>query len=69
MSRISVQDNKTAPRIKYVPAVGPRLKKLLLVVFGLFAVLAVNSVYLAAVTSLERLTGLTYQNYFYHGGP
>ncbi len=65
MSRIGVQDNTTAQRIKYVPAVGPRLKKLLLVVFGLFAVLVVNSVYLVAVTSLEWMTGRTYQNYFY----
>ena len=30
-------------RRRYVPAVGPRLRKLLAVVFGLFALLAVNS--------------------------
>ena len=65
MSRISGQDITAAQRIKYVPAVGPRLKKLLLVVFGLFAVLVVNSVYLAAVTSLEWFTSRTYQNSFY----
>ena len=50
---------------KYVPAVGPRLKKLLAVVFGLFALLAVNSSYLVSVTVFEALTGETYQNWFY----
>ncbi len=52
-------------RIRYVPAVGPRLKKLLFVVFGLFALLSVNSVYLASVTFAEWVAGQTYQNYFY----
>jgi tetratricopeptide (TPR) repeat protein len=53
------------PRKRYVPAVGPRLKQLLLVVFGLFALLAINSVYLSSITVLEWVTGLAYQNYFY----
>ncbi len=52
-------------RKKYVPAVGPRLKRLLFVVFGLFALLAVNSFYLASVTLLEWGTGQVYQNWFY----
>lgn len=55
----------SAPRRKYVPAVGPRLKRLLAVVFGLFALLCVNSVYLAAITLLEWNSGTTYQNWFY----
>ncbi|MCH7925067.1 MAG: tetratricopeptide repeat protein [Planctomycetes bacterium] len=56
----------TAPkRVRYVPAVGPRLKILLTVVFALFALLSVNSVYLASVTVLEWFTANTYQNYFY----
>ena len=39
------------PRSKrYVPVVGPGLKKVLAVVFGLFALLTVNSVYLVSVT-------------------
>ena len=50
---------------KYVPAVGPRLKKLLAVVLGLFAILAVNSSYLISVTVFESFTGETYQNWFY----
>lgn len=50
---------------RYVPAVGPRLKKWLAVVFGLFALLAVNSTYLASITALESATGKTYQNWFY----
>jgi hypothetical protein len=49
----------------YVPAVGPRLRKVLAVVFGLFALLSVNSVYLVAVRVLEASTGRTYQNWFY----
>jgi hypothetical protein len=52
-------------RRKYLPAVGPRLEKLLAVLFGLFALLAVNATYLAGVTFLEWMTGTTYQNWFY----
>jgi tetratricopeptide (TPR) repeat protein len=52
-------------RRRYVPAVGPNLKKVLFVVFGLFALLAVNSTYLLGVTVLERATGNLYQNWFY----
>ena len=53
-----------APRA-YIPAVGPRLRRLLYVVFGLFALLAVNSVYLVGITFREWLSGQTFQNYFY----
>src|SRR5688500_11168241 len=55
----------TPPRRRYVPAVGPRLARLLFVVFGLFALLAVNSVYLVAVRLLEGATEKVYQNWFY----
>ncbi|MCA9284440.1 MAG: tetratricopeptide repeat protein [Phycisphaerales bacterium] len=58
-----MRDSKS-PR-KYVPVVGPRLKVLLALVFGLFALLSVNSAYLAGITLLEWLRGATYQNYFY----
>jgi tetratricopeptide (TPR) repeat protein len=50
---------------RYVPAVGPRLKKLLAVVFGLFALLTVNSVYLSSISLAEAATGQVYQNWFY----
>ncbi|MEE2776569.1 MAG: multiheme c-type cytochrome [Acidobacteriota bacterium] len=50
---------------RYVPAVGPRLKKLLFVVLGLFSLLAVNSAYMVGVSILESVTGQTYQNWFY----
>ncbi len=53
------------PRIRYVPAVGPRLRKLLLVVFVLFALLAVDSVYLGTITWFEWWSGNTLQDYFY----
>ena len=48
-------------RRRYVAAVGPRLGKLLAVVFALFSILAVNSFYLASVT----LLGVRFQNWFY----
>jgi len=56
------------PRQKYVRAVGPRLRILLLFIFGLVALLAANSVYLSAITFLEWLRrdpNVTYQNWFY----
>ena len=52
-------------RRRYIPAVGPKLRKLLYVVLGLFAVLTFNSVYLGTITFSEWLTGVTYQDYFY----
>lgn len=61
------------PRKRYVPAVGPRLQKLLTVIFALFAVICVNSVYLVSIKLLEWISktrdpfgiGATYQNYFF----
>ncbi len=53
---------------RYVRAVGPRLRLVLYFIFGLFALLGANSVYLASITFLEWLKGdpnTTYQNYFY----
>src|SRR3979411_512617 len=58
-------DDGSPPKIRYVPAVGPRLKKLLWVVFALFALLAVNSVYLGTITFFEWQSGKTLQDYFY----
>lgn len=59
----------TAPaRARYVRAVGPRLRKLLYVVFALVALLGANSVYLAGITALDWYyaeRGVTYQSYFY----
>lgn len=53
-------------RRKYVRTVGPRLRLLLLTVFGLVAVLGANSAYLSAVTFLEWWNRpASYQNYFY----
>lgn len=57
---------KTPPRASgYVPAVGPRLRILLWVIFGGVALIGVNSAYLLGITVLEWKTGLTYQDYFY----
>jgi hypothetical protein len=48
-------------RRRYVPVVGPRLGKLLALVFALFSLLTVDSVYLASVT----LLGVRFQGWFY----
>ncbi len=61
----------TSPRPTHAPArrprqvVGPRLKLLLQIVFGLFALLAANSLYLAGVTLAETLSGTALQDHFY----
>ena len=47
------------------PAVGPRLRRLLLVLFALVALLSANAAYLGLITGIEWFTGRTYQNYFY----
>ena len=59
------QATRPGRRRAYVPVVGPRLRKLLLVVFGLFSVLAINAGYLGGVTFMEWLRGETFQGYFY----
>jgi tetratricopeptide (TPR) repeat protein len=62
----SEENQPSKPRLKkYVRAVGPRLRMVLYVVFGLVALLGANSAYLASITFLEWVKGLTYQNYFY----
>ncbi|HHB13301.1 MAG TPA: tetratricopeptide repeat protein [Chromatiales bacterium] len=48
-----------------LPVISPGLRRLLAVVFGLFALLVVDSVYLVAVTALESSTGRIYQDWFY----
>lgn len=65
MSTEQSDPDAPAPRRKYVRAVGPRLKKLLYVVFALVALLGANSVYLVSITATEAATEQTYQNYFY----
>ena len=50
---------------RYKKAVGPKLQRVLGVVFGLFALLAINSTYLIGVSILESTTGQTFQNWFY----
>jgi len=47
------------------PVIGRRLKRLLGVVFLLFGVLTINSLYLTGVTLAEWLSGDIYQAYFY----
>ena len=45
--------------------ISPVVRRLLGVVFTLFAVLVVNSVYLGSITALEYYSGQVYQDYFY----
>lgn len=47
------------------PVITQRLGKLLASVFLMFALMAVNSVYLVAITLLEETSGRLYQDYFY----
>lgn len=47
------------------PVVGPRLRLLLVAVLMLFALLAINSIYLGAVTLIEWQSSEIIQNYFY----
>ena len=68
MSSDSSNINETPLRKKYVRAVGPRLRWVLYFIFGLFAVLGANSVYLGSITFLEWWKAdpaTTYQNWFY----
>jgi len=55
------------PRVRkaYVPAVGPRLRKLLSVILAMLAVLGANSIYLAAITAFSSITGRSYEDWFY----
>jgi len=50
---------------KYVPAIGPKLKKLFYVVLAILSLLGANSLYLATITFLEWQRGESYQNQFY----
>lgn len=65
MATVQEQQPTPLPRKGKTPAVSPRLRVLLYVVFGLAAILGANSAYLFSITSLEWATGQTYQNYFY----
>jgi tetratricopeptide (TPR) repeat protein len=56
-----LRDRKGLP---YVPAVGPRLKVLLYVIFALVAVLGATGIYLLSVRVLEAARGATYTNAF-----
>ena len=63
---LPVPDRSSAVRrANYTPAVTPRLRRLLILVFVLVALIGANSLYLAAVTALEYFRGTTYQNFFY----
>jgi hypothetical protein len=48
-----------------VPAIGPRLRIVLVAVLSMLAIIGANSGYLAAVTFAEWSTGETFQNWLY----
>jgi tetratricopeptide (TPR) repeat protein len=58
-------DTAKPARRAYVPAVSPRLNKVLAVVLGLFALLAVNSVYLVSVSVAGWWSGKSFENLTY----
>ncbi len=71
LSQMAPSDRNPSHVGAYAPAVGPRLGKLLGVVFVLVAVLGANSLYLISITIAEEVSDrwgekLIYQNYFYH---
>lgn len=55
----------SAPRRRYVPAVSPRLRWLLLVILALVSLIGINSVYLVGVRVVEWQSGQVLQNYFF----
>jgi tetratricopeptide (TPR) repeat protein len=55
----------TAPRERRRAVVGPRLRRLLFAVFGLFGLLAVNGLYLGGVTLAEWRSASVYQDFLY----
>jgi tetratricopeptide (TPR) repeat protein len=57
--------NPQPHRANYVPAVTPGLRKVLVVLFVLVALLVANSLYLVVITMVEEWSGKVYQNYFY----
>ncbi len=59
------QPQAAPARKRYVRAVGPKLRLLLYAIFAVVALLGANSVYLASITFLGWLKGLSYENYFY----
>ena len=61
----SVQPMKDRRGRAYTPAVGPRLRPLLWILLGGFALLGANGVYLASVTAMTWSTGVTQQTFFY----
>ena len=64
-STVSPDSSAAGRKRVYVPAVGPRLRRVLMVVFALVSLLGANSAYLLRITGLEWATGQTYQNYLF----
>lgn len=60
-----VDDSKPSLEVRATPVIGPGLKRLLRLVFLMFALLAVNSTYLGAITLSEYLSGRGLQDFFY----
>ena len=60
-----VENNAALDKGRSRPVIGPGLRRLLGLVFLLFALLVVNSCYLAAITLLEQFSGGVYQDFFY----
>ena len=65
---MATSQNSTSPartRSTYKPAVTTGLRRLLVIVMLLVALIGANSLYLVTVTCIEEITARSYQNFFY----
>ncbi|WP_417849637.1 multiheme c-type cytochrome [Thalassoglobus sp.] len=62
---VVLPDPAELPKKKIVRTITPRMRKVLVLVFVLVALLVANAFYLSAITALEWFSGKTYQDYFY----
>lgn len=65
VSQESSRSNPPSSRRKYVPVVGVTLRKVLVVILALFALIMVNSVYLVSIRILGLSTGESHENWFF----
>jgi tetratricopeptide (TPR) repeat protein len=65
VSQESSRSNPPRSRRKYVPVVGVTLRKVLVVILALFALIMVNSVYLVSIRILGLSTGESHENWFF----
>ncbi|QDT19233.1 tetratricopeptide repeat protein [Gimesia chilikensis] len=65
MATTDTSVNESRPRRIVRRAVGPKLRKVLYLLFFLVALLGANSIYLVSITTYDWLSGETLENWFY----